>query len=287
MELTVREWMVLVGLLLILAILLDGYRRMRHDRSDKVRVSLVKVPEDTSDPDHLISAHELPAGGARVIERSGYEEGEQDQEFPVSSHSADEKENVGKMAPLDETELFVSSVLSADTQKLTGETIALFESDMISATPPREVAKKDTREVIILNVLARNGEGFGGSDLLEILLACDLRFGKANLFHRHEQTNGRGPIQFSVASVVNPGIFDIDDMDDFFTPGVTLFVSLPGPEKSMQAFDYMLETAQVLANNLEGDILDEAHSVITKQTIEHCRQRISDFERKILAKISS
>ena len=52
----------------------------------------------------------------------------------------------------------------------------------------------------------------------------------------------------------------------------------------MQAFDYMVETAQTVARNLGGDVLDETRSVMTRQTLEHCRQQIRDLERRMLAK---
>ena len=51
----------------------------------------------------------------------------------------------------------------------------------------------------------------------------------------------------------------------------------------MQAFDYMFETAQAVARNLEGDVLDESRSAMTKQVVEHSRQKIVDLERRMLA----
>ena len=83
--------------------------------------------------------------------------------------------------------------------------------------------------------------------------------------------------------MVHPGVFDIDNMGDFTTPGLVFFLSLPGPLDMMQAFDYMLETAQAVSRNLGGDVLDETRSVITRQTLEHCRQKIRDLERRLLA----
>ena len=64
---------------------------------------------------------------------------------------------------------------------------------------------------------------------------------------------------------------------------VVFFLTLPGPEDMMQAFDYMLETAQAVSRNLGGDVLDESRSVMTRQTLEHCRQQIRDLERRMLA----
>ncbi len=46
MDLTVRDWMVIIGVLLIVAVLLDAYRRVRLDRREKVRVSLTSQVSD-------------------------------------------------------------------------------------------------------------------------------------------------------------------------------------------------------------------------------------------------
>ena len=59
-------------------------------------------------------------------------------------------------------------------------------------------------------------------------------------------------------------------------------MNLPGPEDSMQAYEAMLETARCLVKNLGGELRDQTHSVATKQTLEHYRQRIRDFERRQL-----
>ena len=84
------------------------------------------------------------------------------------------------------------------------------------------------------NVVARSDLGFRGEDILQILLSCDLRFGDMNFFHRHEFEAGRGAIQFSVANMLQPGVFDIDKMADMSTPGLVFFLTLPGPEDMRQ-----------------------------------------------------
>ena len=161
-----------------------------------------------------------------------------------------------------------------------GDSHAVDKVDVEPGRLPRDIDP----EVFMLNVVSRNPAGFKGEDILQILLACDLRFGDMSFFHRHEFEAGRGAIQFSVANMMQPGVFDIDHMRQFNTPGLVFFVTLPGPEDMMKAFDYMLETAQAVARNLEGDVLDETRSVMTKQTLEHNRQQIRDLERRMLAK---
>jgi cell division protein ZipA len=44
-------------------------------------------------------------------------------------------------------------------------------------------------------------------------------------------------------------------------------------EQPLQAFDLMLQTAQQLAAELQLNVLDESRSSMTKQTIDHYRQR--------------
>jgi cell division protein ZipA len=169
-----------------------------------------------------------------------------------------------------------------------GEVPAAWEDDIpepgrvAEASADHDEHDLPAKEVLPIYVIARNRGTFKGQDLLQILLACDLRFGRMNIFHRYEKANGKGAVQFSVANLVEPGTFNLDRIEEFSTPGVCLFLSLPGPEAPYKAFDYMVETANVLVKHLDGELRDEAHSAMTQQTLEHCRQRIRDFERKQL-----
>ena len=138
--------------------------------------------------------------------------------------------------------------------------------------------------VFILYVVAQAEEGFSGTDILEILLACDLRFGDMDFFHRHERASGRGPIEFSVANMMKPGVFDIDHMEPLQTRGLMFLFTLPGPSDMLKAFDYMYETVKVVAKSLGGDIQDETRSVITRQSLEHMRQQIRELERRLLVR---
>ena len=135
--------------------------------------------------------------------------------------------------------------------------------------------------VFVLNVMSRSEVGFSGSDILGVLLACDLRFGDMDFFHRHEHRAGRGPIQFSVCNMLKPGVFNIDDMGSLRTRGLMFFITLPGPEDMLKAFDYMHETAKAVAKNLDGYLLDETRSGVTRQSIEHMRQQIRELERRV------
>lgn len=140
----------------------------------------------------------------------------------------------------------------------------------------------DFSEVIVINVMARDGE-FAGSDLQRVLASCGFHYGDMSIYHRHEQHSGKGPKLFSVANVVEPGVFDPEKMVDFTTPGICMFMKLPGPKRPIHAFDIMMDCARKIANLLDADIKDEHHNPMRQQTAEHYRQRVLDFERKMLA----
>jgi cell division protein ZipA len=313
MELTIRDWMVIAGALLILAVLVDAVRRVRSDRYSRVKVKLVDEGASSDRDADLAWLKELPNGGARVVERgdllkaagllSDDDDVDADAGSPppippapkASRRPVDEMPAAKSTAPdtladaespADNPDTLVTGISAADEPE-TLDWLDNLDGDQPPAQPeeePGRLPRGVDPEVFMVNVVARNSEGFNGEDILHILLACDLRFGDMNFFHRHEFEAGRGAIQFSVANMMQPGVFDIDNMGDFRTPGLLFFVTLPGPEDMMKAFDYMIETAQAVARNLEGDVLDETRSVITRQTLEHSRQKIRDLERRLLAK---
>ncbi len=292
--------MVIVGVLLIMAVLVDAWRRVRSERNPRVKVKLA-APEETGsarDAD-LAWLKELPNGGARVVNRDdllrAQAQSTQDKTERVRaevSAPVEEPEDTHDENHEDEVELVAG--ISADEGTEEPENIDWLqgmeaaESEVVQAPQaqqePGRLPRDIDPEVFMLNVVTRDPAGFRGEDILHILLACDLRFGDMSFFHRHEFEAGKGAIQFSVANMMQPGVFYIDNMSDFDTPGLVFFLTLPGPEDMMKAFDYMLETAQAVSRNLGGDVLDETRSVLTRQTLEHCRQQIRDLERRMLAK---
>ena len=135
-------------------------------------------------------------------------------------------------------------------------------------------------ELLILHVKAKDPEGFPGSVLLHIALACGMQVGEMGVFHRYKKTEKGTKIEFSMVSSVNPGTFDIDNIDDLHVPGVSFIMALPSVENSQECFHMMHETAKVVVKNLNGELRDENRGVMTQQTYEHYRQRIQDFERR-------
>lgn len=136
-------------------------------------------------------------------------------------------------------------------------------------------------EVIVISVISRDEQGFSGAALLDLMLACGLRYSSdMGIFNRFETEDTDSELQFSMVNVVKPGTFPLESMDEFRTPGITLLMPLPGALDTAAAFEAMVETAMVVVRHLGGELKDENQSVMTAQTVEFARQRVQEFERR-------
>lgn len=142
------------------------------------------------------------------------------------------------------------------------------------AAPPGE------EKIIVLHVAAREGEAFAGPALHTALKLCRLQFGMRDVYHRITEANGVPEAVFSVASMVKPGFLDPGMAQDFTTPGITLFMLMPGPVEGVLGFRDMLETAQQLAQRLGGEVLDDKRAQLTHQTEQYMHDQIAETERR-------
>ena len=138
---------------------------------------------------------------------------------------------------------------------------------------------------IVMTVMAKSGNRFSGEALREALERANFCHGEMNIFHRHEQpADPTTPTLFSVANVLAPGYFEPERMNTFSSPGIAMFMRLPGPEHPSDAFQKMLDAAKIVAEDLDGTLCDESRSTLTPQSINHLRERIADFGRRQMLK---
>ncbi|WP_296050476.1 cell division protein ZipA [uncultured Alteromonas sp.] len=135
-------------------------------------------------------------------------------------------------------------------------------------------------EVLILNVRAPEDAPISGAALLPMLLTLGFKFGDQDIFHRHVNSNGKGPVLFSLANMFKPGNFDIDNLETFTTRGVSLFMLLPIEGDPHQVFNMMHNAARKIADEFNAQVLDGRRSVLSKQGLQQYVEKIRDFERK-------
>jgi cell division protein ZipA len=272
MDLDVQDWLIVIGALLILGVLLDAFRRWRNERRNPIKLGKPSFGMgggfgNEPDPPNT----ELPSGGARVVHR--------DADAPPEPAPPRVAARPVPPAPPPRAQRVEPRLDASPSPGAEGVADAALQAVHAgsAAAVATVVSPAEAGEVVVLRLVARSERGFPGAELQRILKACDVRYGPKRTFQRHEEEKGQGAVQFSIVNGIEPGTFESEALEGFSTPSLALFMRLPGPQKPLEAFDCMLETARTIAKYLDGELRDGNNSAFTQQTGDHCRQRISEF----------
>jgi FtsZ-interacting cell division protein ZipA len=106
------------------------------------------------------------------------------------------------------------------------------QSDRQAAVAPPAPNKSEKQKIVTVRVCAVGDTRWAGTHLMDALEALGLAYGRYQVYHRNH-SDGRSI--FCVASLVEPGTFDLSTMPNEQFRGVSLFAVLPGPLEPMQS----------------------------------------------------
>ena len=153
--------------------------------------------------------------------------------------------------------------------------------DRTPAEPDEAGSRPPTggRELLIVLTIITPGErDLAGPVIRDALGAFDMSPDDHGMFHHYG--NRRGPPHapvFSVANVLEPGVFDLARMDELATPGLYLFMRRPGPLPATVAFDLMLDVGTRLSRTLKAALCDDQRCRLTVQATQALRERVVHF----------
>lgn len=143
-------------------------------------------------------------------------------------------------------------------------------------------AVEDTTEtgpeslLIILYIMSPKGHVFTGEGIHAVMTSAGLTHGEHQIYHYLQDNMA----VFSIANAIEPGFFDLTKLKDVTTPGLAVFLELPGPVECRKALDNLLEISKRLAEALSGELCDENRSVLTQQTIAHLKDKVDTYRLK-------
>jgi cell division protein ZipA len=279
-EFGLRDWLLMLGPIFIAGVLIHGYWRMRTNRNtlkmslDKSFVSDVNdgaLGAEKADELTMLRA-ELPNGGARVL-MSEQTSLNLEESVPVLMDPVIEGPREKPRAESIEEirDEFFEDELTPVVTEVEAEIEPEAQSTKAQAPLPKDLPEK----YMVINVMSI-GEPFKGQELLECLVNQEMSIGEMDIFHRTRQ----GQELFSLMNAVEPGSFDLNQIAKVETPAVSMFMRVHELRKPTQVFQEMLDVAESIAEQLGGEVRDETRSVMTSQTIEHCRLELAEYELK-------
>ena len=136
------------------------------------------------------------------------------------------------------------------------------------------------KKLVVLHVMARRPQAFRGTGIMDLVRELDLEYDDMRIFHKKVKRLSGRKAMYSILNAVNPGTFDLDNMDQFETPGISFVMSLPGPENGLKAFNIMLEAAKRASEYLQGEVFDESRNRLSQQTVAHLQEEVQLFSLK-------
>jgi len=149
-------------------------------------------------------------------------------------------------------------------------------SDRLAAAAAPDAA--ESQKIVTVRVCAAGEMRWSGTQLMAAFELHGLAFGRYQVFHRRH-ADGRS--LFCVASLIEPGTFDIAKMPAQEFRGVTLFAVLPGPLAPLEAMDELVGTARGLAEELSGMVQDAKGMPLSPQRAAALREDVARFQASL------
>lgn len=175
---------------------------------------------------------------------------------------------------MDEEELPQFSTIEVDDEE---PTVSLDTIDDSEITPQKQPDTEQKQEVLMLFVDKPDGDAIDGAKLLPTLLTLGFKYGEMDFFHRHQDSSGKGEVLFSLANMYNPGTFDIDNMEQLETRGLTIFMTLPNAIEPLQAFNMMHNAAKKIADEFGATVLDDKRRPLDVAIVRSYVEKIRKF----------
>jgi cell division protein ZipA len=146
------------------------------------------------------------------------------------------------------------------------------------ASPAQAANVSEQQKIVTVRVCAPGETRWSGASLLAALELHGLAYGRYQVFHRRH-VDGRS--LFCVASMVEPGTFDVARMSSEEFRGVTLFAVLPGPVEPLLTVDELLGAARGLAHELAGMVQDSKGMPLSPQRAAALRDDVARFQASL------
>jgi cell division protein ZipA len=125
---------------------------------------------------------------------------------------------------------------------------------------------------IQFSVVAHSEQGFNGFSLQQEFETLGLVFTELQIY---QSLSANSDVRFSIACLVEPGVFPINEMDTFYCPGVVFFMQPDEMENPVHCFDELVASINHIAQTLHGEVRDAAHNPLSIESLQAIRQTLT------------
>ena len=269
-----RTILIIIGLILLAAIYWMGRRDERRAQEKKAQLQNSSPSAESFDDSGIFDDAQSPQTEPLDYDRFYMSEADND----IFFKSPVKKESV----PVSHGASVYSTASWAD------ETVLLPTEE----PAPQAVELPPGVDPLLINltIMAPQDMTFDPQHLKQTLHESGMSHGDMNIYHYYRRPKSDlvphgGQRLFSIASMVEPGYFDPGDVNSYRTPGLVLFLQLPGPIDGVLAFEKMHQMGEMLAKRLSGTLCDDKHNKITPQSVTHIKDEISEYSLKLRTKL--
>ena len=267
---TQLQWLLAgIGAVIVILIYLWGIRSHLKEEMGKRRPRLSKEPvlgdTQASPPDGEVDGHDFGELGRITSDH----------------HLADKALVDVEIRPINRQ----GSAAAVEADAPTGDETSGEASPSIAPAPPREPQREPTvspppKMTLVLTVMAPRHQLFHGPRIRVVVEALQFRLSTEGLYELFPEAEADGVPVLGLAHLRKPGLFEPQTLHELHTPGLLLFMKLPGPLEEMKALELLVVTADQLAQKLSGLICDEQGNRMTNQALARLRDEVAELGRQ-------
>jgi FtsZ-interacting cell division protein ZipA len=155
------------------------------------------------------------------------------------------------------------------------------EEEFLNDDPelPKEVPILNNHTFIIFNLSSEDLDCFSYSSINKKLFSYKYFFEDKGIFTLRDND---GKILFSLLNSKKPGSF----LNGVTTSTIALVLDPSNTPKVVESFDLMFSLAKSFSEKFSCNLLDENRNPLTKQMLEHMRNKSQEYQRQHLADVS-
>ncbi|MAZ43992.1 MAG: hypothetical protein CMF48_02265 [Legionellales bacterium] len=250
MEADLRLMLLSLGVIFLVWIVVDAYRRRPQVNQPQPKEALIEVPKEQVAEDYRPSAHEGVIGKPRKVGTSGTISFQAPPPAPsASSHQS-------TVAP---------KARSPVRKK------ARFKHEKVDHKP------------IGLVIVSADHNGFEGSKLHAAIEREKLLWDEQGIYHRHQNNNVNSERLFTLAQTGQPGTFSTASRYNQRIQAIVLIQDAPGNHISQEGLEDLLLTAHALAKGMAGKICRLDGKKLDLPDIDEMKKQVSSRLNTVMA----